>query len=116
MMFIKDPNCEEVRSVMKENKEIEEAVVEVIKLSEDEKMRKLAELREKAIMDEKDIFRAGEDKGMKEGIKEGIKEGERKKTIEIAKELLNMNLSIEQIIQATGLEKEKIEEIRKRNG
>ena len=108
MMFIKDPNCEEVRSVMKENKEIEEAVVEVIKLSEDEKMRKLAELREKAIMDEKDIFRAGEDKGMKEG--------ERKKTIEIAKELLNMNLSIEQIIQATGLEKEKIEEIRKHSG
>ena len=29
-------------------------------------MRKLEELREKAIMDEKDIFRAGEDKGIKE--------------------------------------------------
>ena len=43
-------------------------------------------------------------------------EGERKKTIEIAKELLNMNLPIEQIIQATGLTKEEIEEIRRYNG
>ena len=66
MMFIKDPNSEEVRSVVEENKEIKEAVVEVIKLSEDEKMRKLEELREKAIMDEKDIFRAGKDKGIEE--------------------------------------------------
>ena len=89
-----------ILSVVEENKEIKEAVVEVIKLSEDEKMRKLEELREKAIMDEKDIFRAGEDKG---------KTTER---IEIAKKILDMNLPIEQIIEVTSLTKEEIEAIK----
>lgn len=37
---------------MKENKEVKEAVVKVRKMSEDEKIRRLAELREKAIRDE----------------------------------------------------------------
>ena len=55
MMFLDNPNTEEVGKIMEENKEIKEAVVEVHKMSEDEKIRKLADLREKAIMDEKEI-------------------------------------------------------------
>ena len=65
MMFIKDPNSEEVRSVVKENKEIKEAVVEVIKLSEDEKMQRFADWKEKAILDEKAIYAKGIDDGIK---------------------------------------------------
>ena len=95
MMFIKDPNCEEVRSVVKENKEIEEAVVEVKKLSQDEKLRKLAELRLKAIMDEKDIYRAGKNE----------------EKIEIAKKMIKMELPIEQIEKVTDLTKEEIEKL-----
>ncbi len=62
MLFIDNPNTKEVQKVVEENKEIKEATVEVRKMSEDEKLRKLAELREKAIMDEKDIYRAGLEK------------------------------------------------------
>ena len=93
---------------MEENKEIKEAVVEVIKLSEDEKMRKLEELREKAIMDEKDIFRAGEDKG----IKKGIEKGKTTERIEIAKEMLKDGMPIDKVIKLTKLTKEEIEKIK----
>jgi uncharacterized protein YaeQ len=66
MLFIDNPNSEEVHKVMNENKDIEKATVEIVKMSEDEKMRKLAELREKAIMDEKSIYAAGMDKGIEQ--------------------------------------------------
>ena len=35
----------------------------MVNKEKDEKLRKLAELRLKAIMDEKDIYRAGKDEG-----------------------------------------------------
>jgi predicted transposase/invertase (TIGR01784 family) len=42
--------------------------------------------------------------GLEEGIKEGIEEGKQ----EIARNLLKMNLSIEQIKEATGLTEQEI--------
>ena len=63
MMFINNPNDTEVQNIMKQNEEIKEATVEIAKMSQDEKLRKLAELREKAIMDEKAIYKAGLTKG-----------------------------------------------------
>ena len=93
MMFLDNPNTEEVGKIMEENKEIKEAVVEVHKMSKDEKIRKLAELREKAIMDEKEIYSTGYHKGEKigysqgklEGEKTGYSKGQKKEKIEIAK-------------------------------
>ena len=43
---------------------------------------------------------------------EGLKKGEKNKTIEIAKELLRMNISIEQIEKATKLSKKEIEKLK----
>ena len=64
--------------------------------------RRLAFLRDKAIRDEK---------SMREG---GREEGREEKQIEIAQKLLKMKISIEQIIEATGLTKEKIQELDKK--
>ena len=55
---------------MKENEEIKEASVEVKKLSKDEKLQRLAFLREKAILDEKSIYGAGLEDGVKQGIEQ----------------------------------------------
>ena len=74
MMFINNPNEVEVQEIMNENKEIEEAVVIIKEMTEDEKLERLAFLREKAIMDEKAIYAAGLDKGELRGKEEGIKE------------------------------------------
>ena len=53
----------------------------------------------------------GEARGREEGRVEGLKEGEKAKAIEIAKNLLSMNLDVEVIIKATGLNKKEIESI-----
>lgn len=75
IMFLNNPEDKEVEEIMKENEEVKEAVVKVRKMSEDEKMRRLADLREKAIMDEAACY----DAGVSDGIKKGIKQGENKR-------------------------------------
>lgn len=51
-------------------------------------------------------------KGLKEGHKMGHKEGVTEARISIAKNLLNMNMLIEDISKATGLSKEELEKIK----
>lgn len=53
MIFLDDPNEKEVSRIMSENKEIKKAMRELEEMSEDEELRRLAELKEKAIKDEK---------------------------------------------------------------
>ena len=134
-LFINDPNTREVKDIMKENEDIEEAVVTVHKMTEDEKMRRLADLREKAIMDEKAIRRKGyedgheagyEDgkskglaegrtqgrkEGREEGLEEGREEGRSESQRNIAKKLRDMGMSIKDIEQITELSKEEIEKL-----
>ena len=83
MMFLDDPNSKEVHEIMEENKEINDAVVVVHEMTEDEKMERLAFLREKAILDDRSMYDAGVD----EGIEKGIEKGEKNKSLEIAKKL-----------------------------
>lgn len=105
MLFLDDPNSREVQEIMEDNKEIKEATVVVRKMSEDEKMQRLADLREKAIMDEKAIYEAGIDKGIKQGIE--------KREKEIIENMLSANMSIEQIAKLTGIALEKVQSIAK---
>ncbi len=55
MLVINDPNSEEVKEIMKENKDIEECIIKVKELTEDEKLERLAFLRERARMDEESL-------------------------------------------------------------
>ena len=75
MLFLENPDSKEVKEIMKDNKEIEECVITVKEMSEDEKMQRLAFLRQKAIMDEKAIRRKGYKDGMKAGEKAGVERG-----------------------------------------
>ena len=92
---------------MKKNKDIEEAVVTVHEMSEDEKLRRLAELREKAIMDEKAIRKAG----YVHGMEAGIEKGEKNEKIKIAKNLKKLGIKIEDIALATNLSEKEIKEL-----
>lgn len=111
IMFLDNPNSKEVKEIMEKNEEIKDAVVTVHHMSEDEKLRKLAELREKAILDEKAIKRAAQKDGFKIGHKEGIKEGIKEEKLNIAKKMKEMGLSIQDIVTATGLLKEDVEKL-----
>lgn len=120
MMFLDNPNTKEVEDIVKNNEEIKDAVVEVHKMTEDEKMRKLAELREKAIMDEKAIekagFRKGKEKGLEQGIEQGIaqgleqglKQGEEKKTKQIINKLKEKGFSKEEIMKMLDLSENEL--------
>ena len=96
---------------MEESKEIKEAVEKLDSLSEDERMQRIADLREKAILDEKAIYAKGLDDGIKTGLEKGLEEGIKKRNIEIAKKMLQEDIAIETIIKITGLTKEEIEKI-----
>lgn len=105
LYFLENPKSERVEEKMKENENLKEARKKLDGLSEDERMQKIAELRQKAIMDEKAIY--------KKGIEEGIEKGVEKNNIEIAKKMLEENIDIDFISRMTGLTKEKIKELKK---
>jgi predicted transposase/invertase (TIGR01784 family) len=85
-------------------------------LSKDEKLQEEYMAREKAIMDKYSALSEAEEKGIEKGREEG-REEERKKREEEKKEtainLYKMGLTIDQIAQATRLDKEKLKEILK---
>ncbi len=56
-------------------------------------------------------LKIGEERGLMIGEERGLKIGEEKRNIEIAKNLQSMGLTVEQIIKATGLSQEEIENL-----
>ena len=128
---MENPNSKEVQEYMEENKNMKEAREKLDRMSEDERVRRLAELRQKAIMDEREAEYTGYSKGLKEGekrgeerglergLEEGIKQGEergirqgyRERNREIARKMKENGMDIEIIMQITELTKEEIEEL-----
>lgn len=119
MLFLSDPNQKEVTKIMEENKAIKQAMGKLKELSADEELRRVAELRQKAILDEKAIKRRAEELGREEGLKEGIqegiqkgiKEGSQKEKINIAKKLLSEKMDFVFVSKMTELSLEEIEQI-----
>ena len=72
-------------------------------ISEDERERRLTELREKYIMDQQAIHDHGYDKG--------VEAGSRKKQLEIAKKLKEKGIDLAIIAEVAGLTKEEIEKL-----
>ena len=64
------------------------------------------------VSSEKTLLEGSYKDGVKEGIKEGIKEGEKQKAVQIAKNLLDLHVPTDTIMQATGLSKEEIENVK----
>ena len=120
MMFLDNPNQKEVASIMEENKAIKKAIGELEQVSGDEKIRRIAELKEKYIRDEQasleyakdEGYKTGKEEGMKAGIEEGMKAGRNEGRNEIAKNMLKENLSIELISKLTSLSQEEIEKLK----
>ena len=111
LYFLENPKSRRVTEKMEESKEIKEAVEKLDNLSDDERMQRIADLREKAILDEKAIYAKGLDDGIKEGLEKGIKEGKQKEKLEIAKKLKKEGMNIELIAEITGLKIKEIAEI-----
>ena len=138
LYFLENPKSERVTEKMGENKEIKEATEKLDSLSEDERMQRIADLRLKAIMDEKAIYAKGLEDGerkreeeLKERIEElrqkaimdekaiyakGLEDGERKREEELKErmeELRQKAIMDEKATYAKGLEKGKLEVAKK---
>lgn len=100
LRFIKTNNEEEMEMLAHENPEIEKAYDALQDLSNDEVLRHEAQQHEMYLQNELAINEERYEQGMKEG------------KIEIAKNLLKINLSLEQISAATGLSISEIENLK----
>ena len=99
LLFLDNPNTERVEEIMKENEEVKKANTVLYEMSEDEKLQRLAELREKWDLDERSALGHAKDEGIEEA-----------KT-EIAKKMKNKGIDLDIIIEMTGLTKEEIEKL-----
>ena len=111
LYFLENPKSERVTEKMKENENLKEAVKKLDNLSEDEKMQRIADLRQKAIMDEKAIYEKGLEVGLEKGIQKGMEKGVEKGKVIIAKKMLELKIDKETIAKATGLTEQEIEKI-----
>lgn len=96
ILFLQDPSSEYIVEKATENEELKEAVEKLKKISQDENLIRMAEVRERKLLDEGALRRTG------------IKEGERNAKLEIAKKMLERKIPIEMIIEITGISKEEI--------
>ena len=99
---------------------IQRAYKQLEYLSQDEKARQEYDDYVQAKFDNSMMMHFEKEKGIEEGIEKGIEkgkvigieEGEKKKEIKIVKNMLKSNLSIETIMEVTGLTEEEIENIK----
>jgi predicted transposase/invertase (TIGR01784 family) len=108
---------------MDEDEDIKAAKEVLKQISQDEREREKARLRDKYVREmnssRNEGYAEGEAKGRAEGIEEGRAEGEAKgreegiasEKIKIAKSLLNQKVDLNIISQSTGLTKEEIKKL-----
>lgn len=141
LLFLENPENEEVQKEMEENIFLQQAMKEYEHLRGSEGFWRIVELREKNLRDEswekenareaglaegraeglkqgkeegiKEGIKEGRKEGIKEGLKEGVKEGVNKTKKDIAKKLLKEDFTIDDIVRITELTHKEIEEIEK---
>ena len=117
LAFIDYKRKDLIAMAIAKNKLIEKANQDYEYLTGDEATRRLQELREKAIFDEKSAYatgvKRGEARGIKKGEKLGQEKGEKIGKMQTAIEMLKDNISVETIMKYTGLSSSAIEKLMK---
>jgi predicted transposase/invertase (TIGR01784 family) len=113
--FIRASKEEEFDMLAKRDPDIGQAVVKLKELSQDERLRALAESREKLEWDIESRERGAEEKGRvkgrAEGRTEGRAEGQSEAQRDIARNLLKLGMQVENIAQATGLSPDELQRL-----
>ena len=106
MLFLDNPEKEEVARIMEENKDIKEAKEELERISQDDILRRKALNRTLEIADRLQLKKEAE-----EALEKGKNIGLKEKTNEVVIKLKEMNLPIEQIAKAVELNEEDVKAI-----
>lgn len=124
LAFIDMERSDLLEMAKKNSKIIKEAYGEYEVLTGDDEVKRISEIRLMSKLEEQAALssarkrgteeglkqgkKEGLEQGKKEGLEQGKKEGMKKKQIEIAKKLLDQQMSIEQILAITDLSKQEI--------
>lgn len=119
--FIKADSKEVLEKMAKVNPNIDKAVNVLTTMSQDKKARAEYLSREMALHDEatkieeamEEGYEQGLEQGIQKGIQKGIEKGIEQANINNAKNFLKLGVDVEIIVQATGLSKEKVLELKK---
>ena len=109
MLFLDNPEKEEVTHIMEENKEIKEAKEELERISQDDILRRKALNRTLEIADRLQMKK--ELKEAKEALKKEKNIGKTEKTHEVVRKMKEANLPIEQIAKIVELKVEEVKAI-----
>ena len=93
---------------MGENEELKQTNKKLENISNDEDIKKRAEILERWEREEKWNKHSVYDKGISNGISEGFSKGEKAEKEKIAKSMLKENLPIDMISRITGLSEQEI--------
>ena len=106
MLFLDNPEKEEVARIMEENKDIKEAKEELERISQDDILRRKALNRTLEIADKLQLK-----KEAKEAREKGEQIGIEKEKKSVIKKLHELNIPIEQIAKVVELKEEEVKEI-----
>ena len=106
MLFLDNPEKEEVARIMEENNDIKEAKEELERISQDDILRRKALNRTLEIADKLQLK-----KEAKEAREKGEQIGIEKEKKVVIKKLHELNISIEQIAKVVELKEEEVKEI-----
>ena len=117
--FLKDPI--NLNKDTAEDEDIKQARETLNYISTDDKERSILDAIQKSRNDfyndmttaKEEGLKEGKIEGLKEGLDRGLKEGEKNKSIEIAKNMLQLNIDVNIISQSTGLSVNEIENLEK---
>ena len=98
--------------IIMENVEMKKALEEWRKIDQSKEEREIAWRRLVSIMDENSIKESGYQEGERAGEEKGIEKGKVETQKKVAKKLLKMNIPIEQIVEATELTEEEINNLK----
>ena len=99
LMFLDNPNSKEVGAIMKDNKEIKSIADTLEQVSGDEKLRRIAELKEKAMLDDKAALDYATEKGIA------------KERHTLITTMFKNGATIDSLEKLTGLARKELEEI-----
>ena len=114
MLFLDNPEKEEVARIMEENKNIKEAKEELERISQDDILRRKALNRTLEIADKlqlKKEAKEAREKGLSDGLVTGEKIGIEKEKKAVIKKLHELNIPIEKIAKIVELKEEEVKEI-----
>ena len=109
-MIMLDLDKKELKNMPKD-KIVDKYITNVTIVNNDPEFQKYMSEEEDKKKIQNSLLSEAKETGYTSGINDGISKGENKKSIEIAKNLLSMNMPLEDISKATGLSIEEIKKI-----